>query len=270
MVQRSARLLLIASTAAALATASQALGAEPAFTNLHVLSKDIEVVQLLAQMQMFEAGLGKDCDYCHVVVGTVAPGGPGRLPTGFDFALDDKPTKRIARQMMVMSRTINAMTPAAVGKTAENTEPVQCFNCHRGMATPPVPLRDILDRTTAQKGLSVAIAQYRELRSKYYGSAAYDFSDTPIGEGAGSGTGGLQGYAAQLFFQGRIDDALAWLNVNLEFYPKSAATWATIAFVQGLVKHNKTEAIRSLQKAIAIEPQSTQLKAQLGVLEALP
>jgi len=252
----------------ALVCALQAVGQEPAFTNLKVLPEDIGIEQLLAEMQTFEAGLGRDFDYCHVVVGPVAAGGPGKLPTGFDFAVDDKPTKQIARQMMLMSRSINGMTSAAVDKLVQNTVSIQCFSCHRGMPTPPLPLRNILEQTTAEKGLSAAIEEYRELRRKYYGSAAYDFSDPALGESAGSGTGGLQGYAGQLFFRGRTDDALAWLNVNLEYYPNSAPTWTQIAVLQWQIKRDTDEAIRSLERAIAIEPKNAQLKRLLEALKA--
>src|SRR5262249_49129118 len=31
-----------------------------------------------------------------------------------------------------------------------------------------------------QKGLEAAVAQYRELRTKYYGGAQYDFGETPM------------------------------------------------------------------------------------------
>lgn len=275
-VRSLARVLLVGSMAA-LACGSPTPGAEqrssppaaPAFTNLQVLPKDLSVEQLLAEMQSFEVGLGKDCDYCHVVVGTVLAGGPGTLPPGFDFASDDKPAKRITRQMIVMARAIDAMTSAAVGKPAGETERMRCFNCHRGIETPPLPLRDILERTTAERGLPAAITQYRELRGKYYGSALYDFSDAAIGD-SGSGTNGLRGYATQLFFAGRYDDALAWLNLNLEYYPKSTESWVTMAFVQALAKHDQAAALASMAKAIAVEPQNPRLKEQLEVLKALP
>jgi len=70
---------------------------------------------------------------------------------------------------------------------------------------PPLPLRNILDRTTAEKGLPAAIEQYRELRSANYGTAAYDFGD-PAGGAAGVGGNGLLGYATQLFFRDRLEE----------------------------------------------------------------
>jgi hypothetical protein len=271
----STRLLRMAAVVTAFTLAWRAIAADqppapPAgivLKNLQVLPKNIKPEQLVVVMHKISTGLGVDCDFCHA---------PAKLPPGktlppgadpLDYSLDDKPTKRTARQMLVMVNAINAMVPAAVGKPAEKTESIQCFNCHRGMMIPPLPLADVLDRTTAEKGRAAAIAQYRELRSKYGVSGAYDFGDATA---ALSVVSGLEGYASQLALLGKSDDALAWLHVNLEYYPKSAATWAAIAFVQAVGKHDKAEALISLKKAVALAPQTPQFKDALKFLEALP
>ena len=162
----------IPATAAALFFAMVAIGADKApspappaavFKNLQVLPKDIKSDQLILTMNGIATGLGVDCSHCHAPA-KLAPG--KSLPPGadpLDYSLDDKATKRTARQMIVMLRTINAMVPAAVGKPADKAISVKCFNCHRGLPTPPLPLADLLSRTTAEKGLAAAIAQYREL-----------------------------------------------------------------------------------------------------------
>jgi hypothetical protein len=238
--------------------------AAPAFTNLQVHPRDTPVDQLLAEMQRYEMGLGVDCDYCHVVTGTITAGVNGALPGGFDFASDDKAAKRATRQMVTMLRAINGMTPQAVAKPANQVAQVQCFSCHRGMTTPPEPLRDVLDRTTSGQGLPAAIARYRELRNKNLGSAAYDFSDAAMSE-SGSGTHGLPGYALQLVFNGKPDAALAWLDLNLEYYPASAATWKTKALVQA-IKGDMAGAAASVEKAIALAPQDAQLQEWASAL----
>lgn len=256
---------IILTVTVALATTLRAVGAEPpppaappVFTNLQVHPRDISADQLLAEMQRYEIGLGVDCDYCHVVTGPITAGVNGALPGGFDFASDNKPSKQASRRMVTMLRAINNMLPQAVAKPAGQTEAVQCFTCHRGLTTPPLPLRDVLDRTTAEKGLPAAIAQYRELRGSSFGSAAYDFSDATVSE-SGSGTHGLPGYAVQLMFNGKPDEALAWLDVNLEFYPNSAATWKIKALVQAL-SGNMAGAADSVAKAVALAPQDPQLQ----------
>jgi len=233
--------------------------AVPAFKNLQLFPQDIALEELMAAMQMFEVGLGVDCDYCHATNGQpITMGLAGSLPGGFDFPSDDKPAKQISRRMLTMLQAINNMTPAAVGKAAEEAQRVECFNCHRGQTMPPLPLRNILDRTTAEKGLPAAIEQYRELRSANYGTAAYDFGD-PAGGAAGVGGNGLLGYATQLFFRDRLEDAEAWLTVNLEYYPNSIDTLVTVAFMR-LGKNDLAGAVERLDQAIALAPQNSQLK----------
>ncbi len=245
----------IAIVAAALLVQPSVQGAQPpasppAPRNLQVFPKDIKIEQLIAEMDGFAMGLGVGCDHCHA---------PARLPPGvilppgqenLDFALDDKPAKKAARQMMVMLRTINAMVPAAVGKPAEQAALVQCATCHSGMVTPPLPLATILDKTTAEKGRDAAVAQYKELRQSYYGSSAYDFSESRV-NGASLRLGGLDGYAVRLTNTGKPADALAWFALNLEYFPQSAITWALIGNAQ-IQNRNKTAALEAINKSIEL------------------
>ena len=60
-----------------------------------------------------------------------------------------------------------------------------------------------------------AMAAYRDLRLTYYGSQSYDFTEP-----------GLARLAQQSLATNKPDDALAWVKLNLEFYPKSAQTFA--------------------------------------------
>ena len=61
--------------------------------------------------------------------------------------------------------------------------------------------------------------QYRDLRQRFYGKAAYDFSeDTLISAGQ------------RLSTAGRYDDAISIMKLNSEFYPKSTRTLAAIAY----------------------------------------
>jgi hypothetical protein len=264
-------------TVGALIFALRAIGADQppppvlppglAFKNLQVLPKNITPGQLVLTMHGYATGLGVDCNFCHVPIKlppgkAVPPGGPD-----LDYALDDLPTKRTARQMIVMLRAISAMTSAAVGKPPEKTVSIQCFNCHRGMTKPPLPLADLLDHTTAEKGLPAAIAQYRDLRSKYFGSGVYDFGDATS---ALPGSSGLESYAFALGLAGKPDDGLAWLKVNLEYYPKSAPSWALIGMTQALGKHDKVGGLKSLQKAIALDSHNPVLQGFLQQVQTLP
>ncbi len=71
---------------------------EPGFQNLKVLPKDISKKDLDSVMHFFTASLGVKCNFCHV---------RNEAEKKMDFANDDKPEKRIARKMMLMSIDIN-------------------------------------------------------------------------------------------------------------------------------------------------------------------
>jgi hypothetical protein len=88
-----------------------------AFKNIRVL-KTLPARDLLPTMRQFSASLGVGCDFCHV-----------EGPNHGGFELDTKPTKRIARKMILMNRDINHRF-AVVGSS------VTCYTCHHGHAVP--------------------------------------------------------------------------------------------------------------------------------------
>jgi tetratricopeptide (TPR) repeat protein len=229
----------------------------PAPQNLQVLPKDMTQAQVLQAMQNFAAALGVQCTYCHAAA--AAPeGGAGRGgrggPAPLNYASDEKPQKKAAREMMLLVRDINPKVAAAVGKSAEATTRVGCVTCHRGVAIPK-PLADILDQTTMEKGTPAAIAQYKNLRKQYFGAQAYDFSE-----------GALVAYAQRATQASNADDAIAWLQVNLEYFPLSSRTYAGLSQAQQR-KNDKDAAIRSLEKAVELDPQNAALKRQLDQLK---
>lgn len=225
--------------------AGQRAGGPPAPSNLQVLPKDMPRDQLLAAMQQFTQALGVQCNYCHVQEGR---GGRN------DMASDEKPTKKTARQMIVFARELNEKLPTVVGKAANDTTRVSCTTCHRGVAIPK-QLAQVLNETVNAKGLDGAIAQYRELRTKYAGTMAYDLSEN-----------GLIAMGQAAVNADRADNALAWLNLNLEFYPKSSRTYQAIA--QAYQKKNdKDNAIKALEKAVELDPNNNQAKNQLQQLK---
>jgi hypothetical protein len=83
--------------------------------NLKILTPQ----ELMPAMHRYEAGLGVECEFCHVQG---------------DRASDDIPKKVTARMMESMVRDINAKFPDGKGT-------VTCFTCHRGaqepVSTPP-------------------------------------------------------------------------------------------------------------------------------------
>ena len=223
----------------------QRAGGPPAPSNLQVMPKDISREQLIATMQNIAVSLGVQCNYCHVQEGR---GGRN------DMASDEKQTKKTARQMMIFSRELNEKLPTVVSKAANDTTRVGCMTCHRGVAIPK-QLTQILNETVTAKGFDAAVAQYRELRTRYMGAMAYDFSEQ-----------GLLSMAAAAVSADKVDNALAWLNLNLEFYPKSSRTYQAIAQAD-MRKSDKDGAIKALEKAVELDPNNNQAKAQLQQLK---
>ena len=241
--------LVVLSSSLALAQGGAAAGtvpgAQPAqpppMTNLQIFPKDTPRPQVLAAMQAFTQALGVQCNYCHVQEGR---GGRN------DMASDEKPTKKAARGMMVLAREINGKLPEAVGKPADATTRVGCATCHRGV---PVPrqITDIVTDAAGSGGATAGLARFRELREKFYGGQSYDFSENAL----------IQ--TAQRAQQaGKSDDALAYLQANLEYYPKSARTYVVMAQVKNATG-DKPGAIAALAKAVELDPNNAQAKTQL-------
>jgi hypothetical protein len=88
-------------------------GPPPAPHNLKVLKVTTgqEVGQI---MRTFTAGLGVQCNYCHVQ----------------DRASDENPKKEVARHMITMVEKINA------DNFTDGKMHVTCYTCHRGEAEP--------------------------------------------------------------------------------------------------------------------------------------
>ena len=83
--------------------------------------------QLFPTMRFMAASLGVSCEHCHVA-----------KDGNFDFASDEKESKRVARDMIKMTMVAN--------KTTFGGKPeISCFTCHRGQVAPqnlpglPVP-----------------------------------------------------------------------------------------------------------------------------------
>ena len=187
-------------------------------------------------MQEIAQALGVSCNYCHS-----AERGSGQ----------PEPKKDIARAMIAMTRDLNAKVEAAAGKNAAR---VDCVTCHRGVAIPR-QLDDVLYQTLREQGGAAAVAQYRELRNRYYGRQAYDFGeDTLIS-------------IAQRIADARADDAIALLQVNLEFFPKSARTYVALAHAYTR-KIDDASAISALEKALEIEPENGIARGQLEQLRS--
>lgn len=233
-------------------------GGEPP-KNLQVLPKDMPRNQVTALMRTFTMALGVRCEHCHAE----APAGaaPADAPAGgrggrgggpqLDYSLDDKESKKIAREMLKMVMDINGKYLPTTGRTINDFNRVTCETCHHGLARPRT-LRAAITESVQSKGADTAIALYRQLRTRYYGSAAYDFSEMSLNE-----TGNQLGQQAD-----HRKSAIAILKLNLEYFPQSVPTMSTLANVS-IAAGDTAGAVDALNKALAIQPDNNQLRNML-------
>jgi len=241
--------------------------------NLQVLPRDTSPQDVVALMQTFTRGLGVQCTYCHSQQAPVqlsveelqaqqaaaaqAGGrarGRGRGGPQIDFAADDKRTKKTARVMMAMVNDINARLATAVHKPAADITRVQCATCHRGVTNPQM-LSDLLRKTMLGKGEVAAVVQYRELRQAYLTTGAYDFRE-PI----------LLDLARESLKTQKPDDALAWLQLNVEFFPGSVPSYIELSKAH-LAKRDRDAAVADLTRALAIDPANADATRQLRLIK---
>jgi hypothetical protein len=226
--------------------------APPPMTNLQVWPTDTSRAVILQFMNAFNDSLGVQCNYCHVEQG-------GR----FDFASDEKREKKVARQMILLRDSINVVLPAIVGKppgigpTSGNGRPgaplrVLCRSCHHGLPVPMAIADVVTDAATS--GGAAGLAKFKELRTKYYGGQEYDFSENA-----------LLTIAQRAITAKNLDDAIAYLQTNLEYYPKSARTHQAMAQARN-AKGDRQGAIKDLERALELDPNSAQARNQLQQL----
>jgi tetratricopeptide (TPR) repeat protein len=216
-------------------------------SNLEVLPEDISAAELRDTMRGFSRGTGSRCSACHV--GEVE----ADLST-YDFSLDDKEMKLKAREMISLVDNINEQIAAAFPHSSEPPMQVTCATCHRGQAKPEM-IEDVLTKTVTGEGLESAIQKYRKLRERYHGGYTFDFSErvlTRIAEDYG--------------VNGDFDEALGFINLNLEFFPESSISYVLRAQVR--TETQDTEGAREdYRKALEIEPNSEFIKRQLAALD---
>lgn len=259
--QLSAGLLIVCSPIAVAAQGGgQGRGGEPP-KNLQVLPKDTPRNQVTALMRTFTAALGVNCAHCHTedpAAAAAAAAAAANAPAGgrggrgggpqLDYALDDKDTKKVAREMMKMVMDINGKYLPTAGRTMNDLSRVTCETCHHGLAKPRT-LRAALTEAVQARGADSAITLYRALRLRYFGSAAYDFSEPSLNE-----TGNQLGQVAD-----NRKAAIAILKLNLEFFPQSMATWTNLANVS-VAAGDTAGAVEAINRALLIQPENNQLR----------
>jgi tetratricopeptide (TPR) repeat protein len=212
------------------------------FTNLKVLPKDISRQELQSTMRGFAFALSVRCEHCHVEKA-------GGKKFEMDFAADDKEAKKTARVMLEMVAAINRDYISKVTKTPPIQ--VQCVTCHHGL-TQPRTLNSVLAETIDQKGIDSAVAQYRELRQKYYGSGQYDFGETSLNQ-----------LTESLMAQKKNKEALAIMEMSFDSnHPDSVWSYHMLAMTHE-VNGQTEKAIADYRKVLELHPDDDWAKQQI-------
>jgi len=241
--------------AAALTLAPLGHAAEPAnpwpahARNLKILPKRTSPEQLRAVMTGFTRALGVKCSHCHV-------GEEGRP---LQFASDKNPNKRIAREMMKLTETVNhelgeiPELTSPHGRAGEHSEQhtaehatrvqVECITCHRGLPHPRT-LTATLSRAYQAGGVDSALAEYQMLRRVSYDAGSYDFREPSLEE--------LGDYAYE---KNDTSGALRIFELNMRQFPESGNVYARLAQIY-LVRGDTALAITNFQRALNVDPQN--------------
>jgi len=227
--------------------AAQAPGKFPpdSLVNTKVFPHNTPVTEVLGAMRNFTTALGVRCGFCHV-------GKEGAPISSYDFASDEKRTKRTARQMMLMLAEVNRR----LDTLPERKNPglmATCNTCHRGVNR-PVPLSMYVSDVALSAGTDSAIKTYHALRDRYYGRDAYDFGEPSLNEAA-----------FRLARAGKFDEALALLKLNEEQFPKTSSTYVFRGNVL-LMRADTNAAADAFREAIRRDTTNFEAKQRLRAI----
>ncbi len=253
-VRSAATSILLGVTAVAAATPT-ASAQEPAQAdewrwperaeNLQALPADFPGSRLRAVMTGFTRALGVRCSHCHV-------GEEGRPLSTYDFPSDENPNKVTARVMLDLLGAVNDHLDR-IEPSGERVN-MWCHTCHRGRPRPQTLGEAILETYRAE-GLEAAVASYRDIRARFYGAGAYDFSERS-----------LDGIGRELLGAGEPEAAVAFFRLNVEQFPESAAAHYRLA--EGYVETDRPElAIIHLQRSLELDPENARALSFLRELK---
>jgi tetratricopeptide (TPR) repeat protein len=151
--------------------------------------------------------------------------------------------------MLEMVAAINRDYVSKVTKTPPIQ--VQCVTCHHGL-TQPRTLNSVLAETIDQKGIDSAVAQYHELRQKYYGSGQYDFGETSLNQ-----------LTESLLAQKKNKEALAIMEMSFDSnHPDSVWSYHMLAMTHE-VNGQTEKAIADYRKVLELHPDDDWAKQQI-------
>lgn len=216
--------------------------------NLKVLSPDISPEELRATMFSIGQQVGIRCSRCHDFT-------PNTPFAERDYASDQKELKRVAREMMRMVQGINDAVSAIDRGPDHKTLTVQCVTCHRGV-NQPRQIEEIFETAAKEDGLASAIKQYSELRERWYGAGAYNFSAWRLG-----------GIAQSIFDNGDTEGGMQVHALNLELNRDDGSVY----FHRGesYEKNGRIEdAIADFERALKLDDSFGFLKDRISRLKA--
>ena len=114
-------------------------------------------------------------------------------------------------------------------------------------------LSQVLSKTLNEKGIDVARAQYRELKSRGFGDLYASESDL-----------NMLGY--MLLRQKKNREAIEILKLNVEAYPQSANVYDSLAEAH-MINGDTALAIENYEKSVALDPKNTNATAMLKKLK---
>lgn len=220
------------------------------FQNLQVLPAGIARDSLVQIMRGFSFALGVRCQYCHA-------GGDGVSFAGVSFESDEKPAKQKARFMIRMVDSLNRFVLAAIPGRSDPPVSIQCVTCHRGLSK-PATLEAVLMRTIERSGVDSAIRQYRGLRERSALNGYFDFTEWRVNE-----------LARHLVAAGKIPEAIAILEMNAEFNPRSVSIQLELGDLYRQLGE-RDKAITAFQRALQLNPDNQQARQRLTDLGVRP
>jgi hypothetical protein len=241
-MRHSAAGLSIIAISGALAAQTPARFPPDSLVNTQVIPRTMPVSQVIGAMRNFTFDLGVRCQYCHV-------GQEGQPLERFDFAVDEKRTKLVARQMMRMVQEINRRLDSLPGRASAGLQ-VTCNTCHRGTSR-PVPLFTLIGDAAIAAGPDSAVRAYRALREQYYGRDAFDFGESSLNRAA-----------FRLGRASKFDEAFAMLRLNEELYPNSSGMYVFRGNIN-LMKVDTTAAEAAFREAVRRDPSNEEAKGRL-------
>jgi tetratricopeptide (TPR) repeat protein len=155
--------------------------------------------------------------------------------------------------MFLMVDRLNASVQEATGKPPSEVTKVTCATCHRGV---PIPMQigDLVWQTSIKQGGEAAVAQYRDLRSRFYGRQAYDFGEQALIP------------VTERLANVRPDSAVALLRMNIDFYPDSVQSHISLAYALTRARDYQG-AIAALLAALRLDPANGVAKGMLAQLD---